>query len=152
MRCRICDNENEAGYNFCRVCGAALYPDASNAGGGFSHQPYSWQIDDSNATKQTARKSRVTQTDLPASVPNPASPIQYPLQQAGQPVAFQQGSYHCPFCGTSYLPIIEKRISTAGWVVFALLLVFTFIFFWIGLLIKEEVAICPVCRNRVNAR
>jgi hypothetical protein len=43
---------------------------------------------------------------------------------------------------------MEKRVSTAGWIVFSVLLVFTLIFFWIGLLMKENVAVCPVCRAR----
>ena len=32
------------------------------------------------------------------------------------------GVYRCPNCGTSALPVIERRISTAGWIVFSLLL------------------------------
>jgi hypothetical protein len=46
--------------------------------------------------------------------------------------------------------VIERRVSTAGWIVFSVLLVFTLIFFWIGLLMKEDVSVCPVCRNRIN--
>jgi hypothetical protein len=48
------------------------------------------------------------------------------------------------------MPIIERRVSTAGWIVFSVLLVFTLIFFWIGLCMREDVAVCPVCRSRLN--
>jgi DNA-directed RNA polymerase subunit RPC12/RpoP len=58
--------------------------------------------------------------------------------------------YRCPHCGTQNLPIITRKISTPGWIVFAVLLFFTLIFFWIGLLMKEDVRICPVCGLRVG--
>jgi hypothetical protein len=53
--------------------------------------------------------------------------------------------FRCPYCQTTALPRIERRISTAGWVVFTVLLLFTLIFCWIGLLIKEDVRICVGC-------
>jgi hypothetical protein len=40
---------------------------------------------------------------------------------------------------------MERKISNAGWVVFAVLLVTFFPLFWIGFLIKEDVPVCPVC-------
>jgi hypothetical protein len=51
----------------------------------------------------------------------------------------------CPNCGSDAVPFIRTRISTAGWIVFALLLIFTVCFFWIGLLIKEQYRVCPEC-------
>jgi hypothetical protein len=45
---------------------------------------------------------------------------------------------------------MDRRVSTAGWVVFSVLLVFTLIFFWVGLLMKEDVAVCPVCKYRLS--
>ncbi len=59
------------------------------------------------------------------------------------------GGYRCPHCGSNYPPIAEKRISTEGWIVFAALLVFCLPLFWIGLLMKEDLRICPVCRARL---
>ena len=52
--------------------------------------------------------------------------------------------------GRRFLPVTERRVSTAGWIVFSALLVFTVIFFWIGLLMKENVAVCPVCKFRLS--
>ena len=43
---------------------------------------------------------------------------------------------------------LERRISTAGWITFAVLLVLFFPLFWIGLLIKEDVRVCQVCNSR----
>jgi hypothetical protein len=40
---------------------------------------------------------------------------------------------------------MRKRISTTGWIVFGVLLIFTICFFWVGLLIKEEYRVCPEC-------
>src|SRR5262249_16729297 len=51
----------------------------------------------------------------------------------------------CSNCGAAEKPIIATRISTAGWVVFALLLLFCLPLFWIGLLIRESYPQCPEC-------
>lgn len=86
-----------------------------------------------------------------------AAPMTYqqPQNQYGSQIALGSNyaidaNYHCPRCGSSYLPVIDRRISTAGWIVFSCLLVFTVIFFWVGLLMKEDVAVCPVCRAKVS--
>jgi len=56
----------------------------------------------------------------------------------------------CPYC-RMYAPVrIERRISTAGWVVFGILLLFTIIFCWIGLLIKEEYRVCSNCGAKLG--
>nr|AUN37236.1 hypothetical protein [uncultured bacterium] len=51
---------------------------------------------------------------------------------------------------TQTMPRIERRISTAGWITFAVLLVFFFPLFWIGLLIKEDVPVCSNCLSKVG--
>ena len=55
----------------------------------------------------------------------------------------------CPYCGSRARPIYRQQVSQAGWVVFALLLVFTIIFCFIGLFMTEEVRICPDCGARI---
>jgi len=40
----------------------------------------------------------------------------------------------------------ERRTRRTTW------LVFTVIFFWIGLLMREDVSVCPVCKFRLNQR
>lgn len=55
----------------------------------------------------------------------------------------------CPYCKYSGLPVIEKKVSEAGWVVFVILLLFCLILCWIPFVVdglKKDVRICPSCR------
>lgn len=74
----------------------------------------------------------------------------YPSSQPS--LSFQTGEYRCPFCGTSIYPIIENRISRAGWLIFALLIVcvITIELCWLGLLLRENVVKCPVCNRNLQ--
>ena len=56
------------------------------------------------------------------------------------------GQFRCPFCGTNETPTVSRRISTGGWITFAVLLIMCFPLFWIGLLIKEDFSTCYDCR------
>ncbi len=56
----------------------------------------------------------------------------------------------CPYCGSTDVPITKSKISAAGWVVFAVLLVFCFPLFWIGLFIKEDFKECADCGTKVG--
>jgi len=60
------------------------------------------------------------------------------------------GQYRCPYCGTNSPPFIISKISSGGWVVFALMLLFCFPLFWIGLLMKDQHQICAQYRVRLN--
>jgi hypothetical protein len=53
---------------------------------------------------------------------------------------------------TNALPRLERKISTGGWITFAVLIFFGFTipFCWIGLLIKEDTHTCPACLARVG--
>jgi hypothetical protein len=59
-------------------------------------------------------------------------------------------SFRCPKCNTYLPPLLERKISTAGWVTFAVLLVTVFPLFWIGLLIRDDVPVCQVCRAKLQ--
>lgn len=59
--------------------------------------------------------------------------------------------YHCPRCHSQLLPRRERRISTVGWIVFAVLLIAFFPLFWVGFLIREDVSVCPVCNHRFTS-
>ncbi|MFZ1701801.1 MAG: LITAF-like zinc ribbon domain-containing protein [Pyrinomonadaceae bacterium] len=70
------------------------------------------------------------------------------------PLAYQQPGYlaqpfRCPTCSSQMMPRIERRISTGGWITFAVLLVAFFPLFWIGLLIKENVPVCQTCDSKL---
>jgi hypothetical protein len=61
----------------------------------------------------------------------------------------RRGGFRCPFCGSTARPLVRRQVSAAGWVVFALLLVFTIIFCFVGLFITEDVYTCRDCGARV---
>ena len=154
IQCQKCGQINAAGSNFCRACGnnfAAAVPTANN-GGNFEYatrQPYSWKTDELQAVKPEARKTEQINRVQPLD-----NRTAHDNANFAQPLAYQQPqylaqNYRCPRCGSGALPIIERKVSTAGWIVFSVLLIFTWIFFWIGLLMKEDVRVCPACRAKI---
>lgn len=166
--CANCGNLNADESNFCRFCGTRAhqsqqnfppsqpYPpqaatstlpesqgDPTGDPYGFTPPaPYSWKTDEFRTNNQ-ARKT----LNLPpqAFAERPAKPAHLANFQNGPMAA----NYRCINCGTTFLPRIERKISQAGWITFALLLVFFFPLFWIGLLVKEDQYVCPMCRRRV---
>ena len=65
-------------------------------------------------------------------------------------MSYAYGQYRCPYCGTNQPPFTVSKISSGGWIVFALMLLFCFPLFWIGLLMKETSQVCPQCRVALN--
>lgn len=59
--------------------------------------------------------------------------------------------FRCPFCKSEELPEVRSRISTGGWVVFAVMIFVCFPLFWIGLLMKEEYRVCRDCGSTLSA-
>lgn len=100
-------------------------------------RPYSWKTDEF-PTKNEARGT------MPI-IENSGADSR--LAQA-QPQFLS--SFHCPNCHTQLPPVLERKISTAGWITFAVLLVTVFPLFWIGLLIREDVPICQVCQAKLS--
>lgn len=113
-----------------------------------NRRPYSWQTDEFQTKAGKRQAARPTVENYPRSL-QPQMPPGPQGLMVGTPQDLT-GNYRCPNCGTHYLPVIERRVSTAGWITFSLLLVFTVIFFWIGLLMREDVSVCPVCKYRLN--
>jgi hypothetical protein len=59
--------------------------------------------------------------------------------------------FQCPFCGTRSFPVVERRISTAGWVMFIILLVLLCLpLCWLGLLMKDEYRVCSACGMKLG--
>lgn len=56
-----------------------------------------------------------------------------------------RGGFRCPFCKTSSPPYVRSKISTAGWVLFVVLLLGCFPVCWVGLLITENYRVCDEC-------
>lgn len=65
-----------------------------------------------------------------------------------QPAPAQR--FRCPHCQTGELPVVARRISTAGWVVFFTLLIMCFPLCFIGLFIKDEYRQCSWCRAAIS--
>ena len=62
----------------------------------------------------------------------------------------RQPRFKCPYCGSTESPTIKQQISTAGWVTFAVLLLFCLPLFWIGLLMKEDYRVCYDCGAKLG--
>jgi hypothetical protein len=160
IQCQKCGQINAAGSNFCRTCGnsfAAMTNGAANNYDYSPRQPYSWKTDEFQPVKpDAARQVEPLNNSKPAAPQAPPRPTQFAAPpNFGAPLGFQQSyapvqSYRCPRCASQYLPIVERKISSAGWIVFAALLVIFFPLFWVGFLIKEDVRTCPTCRMRVG--
>ena len=118
VTCHTCGQPNPEGMRVCRYCGTAFHlrPQATRQG---EYVPPAPLWDNAPAPAQLQYN--------PAQMPAPAG-------------------YRCAHCGSSaFAPLVVKKISTDGWVTFALLLFFCTPFFWIGLLMKEEYRICATC-------
>jgi len=99
-------------------------------------RPYAWKTDEFTATNQARGTMPIIEN----------SPQMGSLQNA-QPQFMS--TFRCPNCGTQLPPLLERKISTAGWVTFAILMVTIFPLFWIGLLIREDVPVCQVCHTKL---
>ncbi len=138
IQCQNCGQGNAPESQFCRFCGTKFLvrQPAQHAYDYREPRPYAWKTDE----YQTQAEARATTEGT---------------HQAGQPMAmrdpnFMSGNYRCPNCMSQFLPRVERRISSTGWIVFAVLLVVFFPLFWVGLLIKEDVQICPSCSLRLK--
>lgn len=142
ISCQNCGQGNSDTGTFCRFCGTKLHfhqPQANPQEQPYNFEaprPYSWKTDEYQTKNEPRRRG--------TAVPTQPGSMMY------SPPAYLAGNYRCPNCMSQNLPRIERRISTAGWITFAVLLVGFFPLFWIGLLIKEDVQVCPSCETRLR--
>lgn len=154
--CLNCGQANDQGANFCRFCGtkSTLIPQQAPARHNempSAPRPYAWKTDElhlndspgANVTASFNQKISHQNTNRSAQPFNPGYQSQHALY-------LNNANYRCPHCGTQNPPTVQRKISTAGWIVFAALLIFFFPLFWIGLLIKDNVRICSVCRYQID--
>jgi hypothetical protein len=152
IQCQTCGQANSQESNFCRFCGSAVPQLSKNKQFDFAPpRHYAWKTDEFQISKSKARKTEsFNQVQPLVYQPPPANQkLQTQSEIYQQPQWIAQG-YHCPRCSSQLMPKIERKISTAGWIVFAVLLITFFPLFWIGFLIKEDVRVCPVCNLRVS--
>jgi lipopolysaccharide-induced tumor necrosis factor-alpha factor len=84
----------------------------------------------------------------PAAAAGQMSTAQVAPSPASPAVGFK-----CPFCGYQGTPIIERKLSTNGWILFVVLLVVFFPLCWLPFVIdgcKENVRKCPSCGSRLG--
>jgi RNA polymerase subunit RPABC4/transcription elongation factor Spt4 len=140
IQCQNCGQGNAPESQFCRFCGTKflIHQPMQQQNYGYQQQaprPYSWKSDEFQTQAEARKTSGSTYSPQPLASRDPQ---------------FISGNYRCPNCMSQFLPRIERRISTTGWIVFAVLLVVFFPLFWVGLLIKEDVQVCPSCQVRLK--
>lgn len=162
-QCQNCGRVNNYGSNFCRFCGTKFLVNQVSNQENFEApppRPYSWKTDEFQIADAPPRPKQKTINQVQPL------PFQYPPQPSPRPVMRQQQPFqpplayqnpqqgvgfgnNCPRCAGQFVKY-ERKISTAGWIVFAVLLVTFFPLFWIGLLIKEDVRVCQTCNFRLS--
>jgi lipopolysaccharide-induced tumor necrosis factor-alpha factor len=58
--------------------------------------------------------------------------------------------FRCPMCADTSMPLEREKISTTGWVLFAVLLIFCLPLCVIGLLQKEKYRVCARCNHQLG--
>ena len=162
VQCQNCGQTNAQASNFCRFCGTKfMYNQISNGDGNSSPnfeqsppRPYVWKTDEFKTAAPQKQRTRQINQVQPLGNQNPLAyqqpprpqPLVYQSPQQPQHLAYNQ---FCPRCASQVVRY-ERKISTAGWIVFAVLLITFFPLFWIGFLLKEDVKVCQVCNYRIG--
>jgi DNA-directed RNA polymerase subunit RPC12/RpoP len=68
------------------------------------------------------------------------------------PVPVRPLDYRCPNCGTPHPPQIVKRLSSIGWLVLVLGILFFLVGTLFALFFMEERRVCPICGTRIFLR
>lgn len=156
IQCQNCGQVNAQASNFCRFCGTKFSYNQMPKSVNFEQappRPYSWKTDEFQVTEKPRPKAKQINQVQPLGRQN--APFTFQPPQQPQPLVYQAPqqniaySAHCPRCA-SQLFRYERKISNAGWIVFAVLLVTFFPLFWIGFLMKEDVRICQICNQRLS--
>jgi DNA-directed RNA polymerase subunit M/transcription elongation factor TFIIS len=98
----------------------------------------------SGSTESYATRKRSPLASSPAAVtPGTAAaiPVSTPPPQAG---------FCCPYCQTKRPPTWKSEVSQVGWIVFAILLITTCVFCFVGLFIRDKYRICSQCKIRLG--
>ena len=136
--CAGCGTQNIEGARFCVRWGATL-PDATVAA------PWSGRGEQGRPFDDPLRH-------VPAASPPPQyappPPVYAPPPVFGVQPAI--AAFRCPYCGSSSLPAMRQRISAAGWIVFAVLLLTCLPLCIIGVFIKEDYRVCSSCGLTLN--
>lgn len=134
IRCESCRTLNEDNARVCTWCGTSLW---------LSGRTPTAEMNKPPAAPQAPPRPAYTPPSYTAYTP-PAVQTARPMMQT------RQASYKCPYCHSNAPPYFVEKISEAGWIVFAMMLLFCFPLFWIGLLMKDTEQFCSACRARLS--
>jgi hypothetical protein len=84
------------------------------------------------------------------AAPSPGASSAPPPAGTAQPA---YGVFTCPFCHFQGPPIVERKLSQNGWVIFVLLLIFCLPLCWLPFVIdgcKEDQRKCASCGMRIG--
>jgi hypothetical protein len=150
--CQNCGKVNTPEAVFCRFCGTKFnFQKPVMTSDPFDHaapRPYAWKTDEFQTESEARRTVHLPQQ--PATGHFSPQPQQYQRTALTYQPNQVAANFRCPHCMSNFMPRMDRRISTAGWITFAVLLVFFFPLFWIGLLIKEDVPVCSSCNTKLN--
>lgn len=151
VKCQNCGNINTTESNFCRFCGTRFVlsqPASPQAYDYTPPRPYAWKTDEFQTQNEPRKTAPTDHAQQPVPFPQNSQMYRQPLVPwQGNPVGH---SYLCQNCMNRYPPRHQRKVSTAGWIVFAVLLVTFFPLFWIGLLIREDAWVCQICKARLG--
>jgi LITAF-like zinc ribbon domain len=126
MNCPKCDAKLAEGKAFCQWCGE---PTPANA-----TQP---TVGTEGATTPPAVEAGTSSSGA-QPLPTPPSPIQ---------------RFACPFCEFQGPPIVTKKISSGGLILFAVLLLVCFPLCWLPFVLdgcKEQIRTCAGCGTKLG--
>ena len=129
IKCQNCGNTNTETSNFCRFCGTKFLvqqPTPSDPYNYVPPRPYAWKTDEFQTQNEVRRTMDAERT---APINQQVQTVQLgnspQMLMHNQPAHLSQ-PYRCPHCMSQFLPRLERRVSTTGWITFAVLLVFFF--------------------------
>lgn len=75
----------------------------------------------------------------------------FDFRDADEERTARRTGFRCPYCGSRALPTTKKKVSSAGWAFFWILLLFLcFPLCWIGLFMKDEFRVCGDCGMKLG--
>ncbi|HMF57575.1 MAG TPA: LITAF-like zinc ribbon domain-containing protein [Pyrinomonadaceae bacterium] len=135
VMCGQCGWLNAATDVKCQSCGASLPGDPA------SYSPVEKILRDADPAKQTKPFAQPPPAWSVPPVPQP--PPAYIVPAPFVPLV--STGFRCPYCQSTYPPRLVQKVSGAGWVIFALFILFCIPLCWIGLLMKEDYKVCSSC-------
>lgn len=140
IRCDACRTLNDDNARSCTGCGTSLWLTGRAPTGDMTRGP----------AVQERQQPAYTPPSYNPYAP-PVAPVRpAPVNRTQPPQPPSAAGYRCPYCKSTAPPFTIEKISEAGWIVFAMMMLFCFPLFWIGLLMKENQRFCSACRARLG--